>query len=91
MTTLTASVARQSFPELLNRAAYGGERIAIARHGKVLAVIVPAEDLELLERLEDAADAKAVRAARRDYAKHGGITLAEFERKLNAKANAKSS
>ena len=84
MTTLTASVARQSFPELLNRAAYGGERIAISRRGKVLAVIVPAEDMDVLEGLEDEADAKAVRTARRDYAKHGGVAWEDVKRKLHA-------
>jgi hypothetical protein len=34
-----------------NQVAYGGERIPLSRHGKVVAAIVSAEDLELLERV----------------------------------------
>lgn len=44
--------ARKDLAELVNRVAYGGERIPLSRHGKVVAAIVSAEDLQLLERLE---------------------------------------
>jgi prevent-host-death family protein len=43
--------ARKDLAELVNRVAYGGERIPLSRHGKVVAAIVSAEDLDLLERL----------------------------------------
>jgi prevent-host-death family protein len=43
--------ARKDLAELVNRVAYGGERIPLSRHGKVVAAIVSAEDLELLERV----------------------------------------
>lgn len=43
--------ARADLAELVNRVAYSGERILLTRHGKMVAAIVPAEDLELLERL----------------------------------------
>jgi len=80
MTTLTATQARRQLPEMLNRAAYGGERIAIKRRGKVLAAVVPAADLELLQRLEDEHDIRAAKAALRDYEQHGGVTLAAFRK-----------
>lgn len=65
MTTCTASVARQTFHELVNRAAFAGERIAISKRGKVMAAIIPAQDLEALKALEDhvlAKEAKTVGA-----------------------------
>ncbi|WP_433424897.1 type II toxin-antitoxin system Phd/YefM family antitoxin [Microtetraspora malaysiensis] len=46
--------ARADFAELVNRAAYGGERIVMTRHGKPIVALVPAADLERLQELEDA-------------------------------------
>jgi prevent-host-death family protein len=43
--------ARKEFADLVNRVAYTGERVALTRRGKVMAAIVSAEDLELLESL----------------------------------------
>jgi prevent-host-death family protein len=53
---LTASTARQNFSDIVNRAAYGGERIVVHRRKKPVAAVVPIEDLELLERIEDRID-----------------------------------
>lgn len=46
---VSASDARKIFAELLNRVAFGKTRIALQRHGKTIAGLVPAEDLVLLE------------------------------------------
>ena len=62
------SEARGEFSDLVNRAALGGERILLTRHGKSVAAIVPVHDLELLEALEDRADLESVRAALADPA-----------------------
>jgi prevent-host-death family protein len=43
--------ARNGLAEILNRVAYGKERVVITRHGKQLAAIVPVEDMELAGRL----------------------------------------
>ncbi len=53
---LTASTTRQNFADILNRAAYGGERIVVHRRKKPVAAVVPMEDLEFLEALEDRID-----------------------------------
>lgn len=57
----TASSARQNFSEIVNRAAYGHERVIVHRRKKPVAAVVPIEDLELLERLEDRIDIAAAR------------------------------
>jgi prevent-host-death family protein len=55
--------ARASFADLVNRVAYKGERIGLTRHGRAVAALVPAEDLERLLRLDaQAATAAAGRA-----------------------------
>lgn len=56
MKSLDASDLRQQIADALNTVAYGGERIAIKRHGKRIAVLVPVDDLELLEAMEDRVD-----------------------------------
>ena len=57
------SDARGSFSTTVNRAAFGGERVVLTRHGKRIAAVVPIADLELLESLEDAVDLEEARDA----------------------------
>jgi prevent-host-death family protein len=63
---LTASVARQNFSDILSRAEYRGERVIVHRGKKAVAAVVPIEDVELLERLEDEIDVAAARKALKD-------------------------
>lgn len=55
--------ARADFSDLLNRAAYGRERVLINRRGKPFAAIVPLEDVMLLEKIEDQIDIERARKA----------------------------
>jgi len=61
--TIKATTARDSFGDTLNRAAYGKERVIIARHGKDIAAMISIEDLRLLEELEDYLDVEAAKKA----------------------------
>jgi len=63
MTRIPASEARRQFAEVVNKVAFGGERILLRRHGKDVAAIVPIEDLRLIEDLENRMDLDAARAA----------------------------
>ena len=58
---LTSSQARASFSEAVNRASFAGERTVIRRHGKDVAAVVSAEDLKILEALEDRRDLEEAR------------------------------
>lgn len=64
--TKRISEARGEFSDLVNRAAYGHERVMLTRHGKPIAAIISKEDLEYLEALEDRDDLEAARAALAD-------------------------
>lgn len=46
--------ARAELAELVNRVSYGGERLLLTRHGRPLAALVPASDLDVLEPAETA-------------------------------------
>ena len=63
MTRLTTTEIRERLSEALNQAAYRGERIVLTRHGKDIAALISAEDLALLEELEDHLDNQAAREA----------------------------
>jgi len=67
MTRLNLSKAREEFPDVVKRAAYGKERTIVSRRGKDLAAVIPIEDLHLLERLTreevDRIDLEDARAA----------------------------
>ncbi len=48
--------ARKDLADILNRAAYGKERVVLTRRGKDVAAIVPMDDLNVLEAIEDHMD-----------------------------------
>ena len=72
---LSISNARGHLAELVEQVAYGKESVEITRRGKVLAVLVPPEDRELIERLEEEMDQKAVENALKDAKKHGTVPM----------------
>ncbi len=78
------SPARQNLTELVNRAAYGKERVLLTRRGKAIAAIVPLEDLAGIEEIETQADQKALAEARREVAKHGAVSWEALKRGLRA-------
>jgi prevent-host-death family protein len=46
--------ARAELAELVNRVAYSGERVTLTRHGKAVAGLVSAHDLQRLAELDEA-------------------------------------
>jgi len=57
MHSIPSTEGRAQFSDLLNQASHG-DRIAIIRNGKAVAALVPIEDAEYMERMEDERDAK---------------------------------
>ena len=43
--------ARADLADLVNRVAYSGERVVLTRHGRPVAALISAQDLELLEQV----------------------------------------
>jgi prevent-host-death family protein len=86
MTRLNVSKAREAFPDVVNRAAYGNERTIVSRRGKDLAAVVPIDDLRLLERLAqeeiDRQDIADARAALKEAEEKGTISLRDLIRDL---------
>ena len=56
MSKIAVIDARKDLADVLNRAAYGKERVVLTRRGKDVAAIVPMDDLAILEAIEDHMD-----------------------------------
>ena len=86
MTRLNVSKAREEFPEVVNRAAYGKERTIVSRRGKDLAAVISMDDLRLLERLAqeelDRLDLEDARAALKETKEKGSVPLRNLMREL---------
>ncbi len=82
MDTLNTTQAREEFAGVLNRVAFGKDRVRISRRGKVIAAVVPVEDLDLIERLEDEVDIREAEAALAEAREKGTTPLAEVRREL---------
>jgi len=66
MPDISTGEARDNLATVVNRVAFGRERVTLTRRGKPVAAVIPLEDLELLEALEDRLDLEAAREAMRE-------------------------
>ena len=71
--------ARDVLGQLVGRVQYGRERIVLTRHGRPAAALVPIDDHETLERLEDEIDLADALAALREP---GRVSWAELKADL---------
>ncbi len=82
MDRINTTEARENLAEVLNRVSYAKDRVRITRHGKQVAAVVPIEDLEYLERMEDEIDIREVQKALEDVKKNGAIGWEEVKKEL---------
>ncbi len=84
MSEACAKEPNEEYAASINRAAYGKERVRIAREGQDIAAVIPIEDLELLEELEDRLDVlEAFDAIKEAFQKGGVIPWEQFEAELD--------
>jgi prevent-host-death family protein len=82
MKTLEASQLRQEISDALNTVAYSGQRIAISRHGKRVAVLVSIDDLALLEAVEERVDLALAKKALKEK---GTIPWSRIKKQIGLK------
>jgi prevent-host-death family protein len=78
----TTREARNNMAEIINSAGFGKERIILTRRGKGLVAVVPIDDLEYLERLEDLADLQAAEVALADQTNEKRVPWEEVKKAL---------
>ena len=76
---MTITEARDVLGQLVGRVQYGHERIVLTRHGRPAAALVPMDDHEALERLEDEIDLADALVALREP---GRVSWAELKAEL---------
>ena len=74
--------ARAQFSEIINRAAFGKERVTLTRRGKEIVAVVPIENVKLLEALEDKIDLDEARAALAETKKKGSVSWDKIKKDL---------
>lgn len=82
MDTLNTTEARENLADVLNRVAYAKSRVRITRRGRDIAAVVPIEDLELIERLENEIDIREAEKALKEAEEKGTIPWQEVKREL---------
>lgn len=78
--TLTASKVRERLSEVLNEVSVRGDRVVLERHGKRVAAVISAGDLDLLEALEDRYDLEEIRRVLAED--HERIPLADIKKEF---------
>lgn len=81
-TTTSVSDAWRDFAQIFDRVAYGRERVIFDRQGKGRVAVVPIEDLEILELVEDKLDLLAVKAALKEAEEQGTQTWRELRKEI---------
>ena len=66
MATISPVDIRKHLADVVNAARYNKERVVLTRHNKPVVAIVPIEDYELLEALEDRLDLEDALAVLKD-------------------------
>ncbi len=82
MTSMPITAARDDLADLVNRVAYGKERICLTRHGKDMACMVSVEEVRLLELIEDRLDLFDALDALREMKEQGPLPWAELKAEL---------
>ncbi len=83
MANISTKEARGQLSTVISRAAFAKERTILTRHGKAVAAVVPIEDLEFLEKLEERIDIEDARAALTDVKKKGAVSWNKIKAELN--------
>lgn len=83
MSAMTTVEAREHFSDLINRTAYGKERVVLTRRGKDIVAVIPLEDLKLLEKMEDYVDLQDAQKSLKEARQKGVVSLEVFKGELD--------
>ncbi len=81
MRNISVTQARKDLGEIFGDVNYSKERVVLTNHKKRIA-IVPIEDLELLEALENEEDIREAKRALKEVEKKGSIPFAEMKKRV---------
>jgi len=79
---MSAAAVRRDLAKVLDRVAYGRERIVLSRRGKAEAVLVSLEDLLMLQQIEECVARDAVREAEDAAVREDAISWEALEKEF---------
>lgn len=82
MTSMPVTAARDDLAEIVNRVAYGKERVCLTRHGKDVACLVPMDEARLLSLIEDRLDLTDAADALTELEERGSVSWDELKAEL---------
>jgi len=82
MSAISTAEARKHLSEVVNRVAYGKERVVLTRHGKQLCALVPIEDLSFLDKLRETASRHDIDDALAAQARGDVVAWTDLKREL---------
>jgi prevent-host-death family protein len=84
MTTTVVNTidAKEQFTDLINRVVHNKERVILTRRGKEIAVIIPFEDLNILQNSQDKSDLHDAIEALKEARTAGTISLERLKEDL---------
>ena len=82
MSAITTVKARNDFSTLINRAAFGKERIVLTRRGKEIVAVIPIKDMKRLEEIEERLDVAEAVKALKEAKKKGTVSWQKLKKEL---------
>ncbi|MDI3461727.1 MAG: hypothetical protein OJF50_000548 [Nitrospira sp.] len=82
MTRVNSAEAKKQLSQILARTARTKRRVMVTNRGKDMAAVVPIEDVQLLEEIEDRLDLDEARAALASVRRVGTVAWKKIKRDL---------
>jgi len=82
MTRVKSTDAKKQLTQILARTARTKRRVMVTSRGKDVAAVVPIEDVQLLEEIEDRLDLDEARAALASTKREGTVTWKKIKQDL---------
>ncbi len=79
MPNIPATIEEHHISDAIERVTSEKDRLIVVREGKEIAAVVPLEDLETLEELDDLLEQADIEAARKEAQEKGTIPLQEVK------------
>jgi prevent-host-death family protein len=82
MTSVPITAAREDLSEIVNKVAFGNERVCLTRHGKDVACLVSMAEARLLDLIEDRLDISDALAGLAELREKGGAEWIDLKAEL---------
>ncbi len=81
-TVINTVDAKEQFTDIINRVAHNNERVILTRRGKEIAVIIPIDDLKVLQDSQDKYDLREAIDALKEARNAGTISIEKLKEEV---------